>query len=175
MRASGVTSCAVWDPKLGLTIEQIRNRFPYAIWDSNIYHEDNSPNAKFPFYYLVCDRCVESWNEYAAANTPPVEKNFVISITESRKILISKTEFSIEQISAVAETISDLHSHLQLHIRADKSIDTDIIKAVVKACAEKGLTNVIFEVYSDEAERPATTVERSEAGPTSAAAGSLAF
>ncbi len=63
-------SCGMWDPKLGLTIDQIKNRFPYAIWDSNLYRLDENPNAKLPRYNLVCDKCNASWEEYVKANAP---------------------------------------------------------------------------------------------------------
>lgn len=146
--ASYPISCYVWDPKLGLTVEQIRNRFPYAIWDSNLHRVDESKGAKFPRYNLVCDRCQDSWGEYAAANSPPPEDRFVVSITETQKILINETEFSIEQVTAVAKAVSSHHANPRLHIRAHKSTDTDFIKSVVDACAEAGITDVIFGSYA---------------------------
>lgn len=152
VHASGEISCPVWDPKLGLTIEQIRNRFPYAIWDSNLHHVDDSSNAQFPMYNLVCDRCVASWREYVEAHPFPKENRFVISITESEKILINETEFSIDQIAAVAKAVSNHHANPRLHIRAHNTTNTDIIKSVVDACAEGGLTDVIFGSYAADPE-----------------------
>ena len=152
VHASYAISCHAWDPKLGLTVEQIRNRFPYAIWDSNLHRVDESEGAKFPRYNLVCNRCQDSWGKYAAENSPPPDDRFVISITEFQKILINETEFSIEQVTAVAKATSSHYANPRLLIRAHRSTDTEIIKSVVDACAEAGLTDVIFGSYDTGSE-----------------------
>ena len=151
VHASCEISCYVWDPRLGLTVEQIRNRFPYAIWDSNLHRIDESEGAKFPRYNLVCDRCRDSWGEYAASNPLPPERGLVISITESQKILIDDTEFSLDQIPAVAKMVSSHQAKPRLHIRATNSTPIDLIKAVVNACATEGITDVIFGSYVEPA------------------------
>lgn len=76
----------------------------------------------------------------------------MVSITETQKILINETEFSIEQVTAVAKAVSSHHTNPRLHIRARKSTDTDIIKLVVDACAEAGITDVIFGSYATDPE-----------------------
>ncbi len=152
VHASAAISCPIWDPKLGLTNKQIRNRFPHAIWDSNLHRLDDTDGAKFPRYNLICDQCQNSWSEYVAANPFPKEKRFVISIPESQKILINGTEFSIDQIPAIAKTVSNHRANPRLHLRASKNTPTELIKAVMSACSEGGITDVIFGGYDKETE-----------------------
>ena len=154
VEASGGIGCPIWDPGLGLTIDQIRNRFPYAVWDSNIHHLDESPNAKFPYYYLICDRCMASWSEYVSVNSPyDRDSRFIISVTSSGKILINDTEFSIEQIPAVAKTVSIYQTDPRVNLRAHGDVSTEQIKSIVKACEKGGLSDIIFGSYIEESDR----------------------
>lgn len=142
--------CHIWDPRLGLTIDQIRNRFPFAVWDSNLHRTDETPGAKFPIYNLVCDRCMTSWEEYAKANPPPPKRGMMVSITGSGKILINETEFSIDQIPAVAEAVANHQARPRLYLRTHETTPVDLIKAVMAACAEHGITDVVFSSMDDE-------------------------
>jgi len=143
-------ACYAWDPKIGLTVDQLRNRFPYAVWDSNIHQLDESPGATIPRYNLVCDRCMASWREYAeAAVFSGSTSKFVISVTAADEVLINGTEFTIEQLPAIAKVASTNRTNPRLYLQAHQSASTEQIRSVVKACGEGGIQDVIFGSYEE--------------------------
>ena len=155
VHASYAISCYVWDPKLGLTVEQIRNRFPYAIWDSNLHRVDESKGAKFPRYNLICDRCQDSWGEYATEQIPlQKEPRLEIHISASGEARIEGAQFELDQLSAIATAASELNAETRVIFRVDKETETDVIRRVVTAIEEGGLHDFIFGSYVPERHSP---------------------
>lgn len=146
--ASGAISCHAWDPMLGLTVEQIRNRFPYAIWDSNLHHLDESPGTRFPAYYLLCDRCQDSWGEYAALHAPRRrEARLEILVSPSGEAWIHGARFDLEHLAAMARTIAEINPDARVVLRADKSTPPEKVRSIAKALEEGGLENFTFGSY----------------------------
>lgn len=155
VHASHAISCYLWDPNLGLTVEQIRNRFPYAIWDSNLHRLDESAEAKFPRYNLVCDRCQDSWSEYATKQAPlQKDARLEVHISTSGEIRIEDTQFDVAQLTAIAKTIAMLDPGTRVIFRIHKETSAEEIRPVVLAVEESGLTNFVFGSFGSEQNSP---------------------
>lgn len=152
VHASYAISEPVWDPQAGLTIEQIRNRFPFAVWDSNLHQLDETKNAKFPRYNLVCDRCQSSWFDYASAHTPHQQRaTLEVHISKSGEIRIENIQFDAGQITAIAKSVAMINPEARVHLRIHKDTPTDLIRPIVRAVEAGGIKSILFG--SDVADR----------------------
>lgn len=73
-----------------------------------------------------------------------------VVLTESGTIYIHETEFSADQLTAIASTISKIEPKAKLFLRADKAVATDHVKRVIKACGAGGMNDVIFGALTDK-------------------------
>ncbi|MEC5126636.1 biopolymer transporter ExbD [Verrucomicrobiales bacterium BCK34] len=73
-----------------------------------------------------------------------------VVLTEDGTIFIHGTEFSADQLTAIASTISKIEPDAKLFLRADKTVATDHVKRVIKACGAGGMNTVIFGSLTDK-------------------------
>lgn len=73
-----------------------------------------------------------------------------VVLTEDGTIFIRGTEFSSDQLTAIASTILKIEPDTKLFLRADKTVATDHVKRVIKACGAGGMNNVIFGGLTDK-------------------------
>ena len=73
-----------------------------------------------------------------------------ILLSQSGKMYIGGTEFDLEQLTAIAATVSQFDPKARVLLRADKTVATDHVKRVIKACGAGGMNTFIFGSYTQD-------------------------
>ena len=66
---------------------------------------------------------------------------------EEASIFMNLQKVSLEEFGAEVRRLYEEDEHLQVYLRADRRVKHKHIKAVMQACAEAGITDIIFGTF----------------------------
>lgn len=147
METGGGTYCYASDPLFGMTIEEAKEKFPYAVCDANYYFRDDSSSAPFPRYFLVCEKCQEEWRSFVEAqptDSPHIRGRVEFVIDTEGKVFHKGVEVSEEDIKMIARAAKGEFPGSRAKIQVDEDGEQAVIRAVVEACKRGGISEFLF-------------------------------